>query len=115
MNRVERPNALNGAGRPEVEAARIIADPAFQTLVRRRSAFAWTLSAIMVAIYLGFTLLGAFDKPLMATTPFGGVTSLGIVLGLCVIIAAFVLTGIYVARANRDFDRLTAEIRERAR
>ena len=97
------------------EPQRILADPRFQRLVARRSRFAWTLSAIMLVIYLGFTLLAAFDRPLMATTPFGGVTSLGIVLGLGVIVVAFALTGIYVSRANREFDRLATEIREDAR
>jgi uncharacterized membrane protein (DUF485 family) len=114
MNKVERGGALKSS-LPDGDAARIIADPQFQMLVQRRSSFAWTLSAIMVVIYLGFTLLAAFDKPLMASTPFGGSTSLGIVLGLLVIIAAFVLTGIYVARANREFDVLTAKIRDNVR
>ncbi len=100
---------------PEPDLTRILTDPRFRTLVTRRSSFAWTLSAIMLVIYLGFTLLAAFDKPLMATTPFGGVTSLGIVLGLLVIVAAFALTGLYVSRANREFDRLAAELRESVR
>ena len=99
----------------ELDPNRVLNDPRFQTLVTRRSGFAWTLSAIMLVIYLGFTLLVAFDRPLMATTPFGGVTSLGIILGLFVILVAFGLTGLYVSRANREFDRLTAEIRESVR
>jgi uncharacterized membrane protein (DUF485 family) len=115
MNKVERFGAIGSTEPPAMDAGRILADPQFQTLVRRRSAFAWTLSAIMVVIYLGFTLLAAFAKPLMATTVFGSATSLGIVLGLLVIILAFVLTGLYVSRANREFDRLTAAIRDRAR
>lgn len=108
--------SLRASARPLApDPARILADPRFLRLVARRSSFAWTLSAIMLVIYLGFTLLVAFDRPLMASTPFGGVTSLGIVLGLSVIVVAFALTGIYVSRANREFDRLTAEIREDAR
>ena len=34
--------------------------------------------------------------------------TLGIPLGLGVIVAAIVLTGVYVRRANGEFDRLTA-------
>ena len=41
--------------------------------------------------------------------------SLGIILGLVVIVAAFGLTGLYVSRANREFDRLAADIRESVR
>jgi uncharacterized membrane protein (DUF485 family) len=113
MNKAERPASLGPT--PDADAARILADPRFHTLVERRSAYAWTLTAIMVVVYLGFILLVAFDKPLMAMTPFGGATSLGIVLGLLVIVAAFVLTGLYVSRANREFDRLLVEIRGVAR
>jgi len=88
----------------------ILLNPKFQELVRRRSSFAWTLSAIMLAIYLGFILLVAFGKELLATKIGDGVTSLGIVLGLGVIVSAFVLTGIYVQRANDRFDKLTDDL-----
>ena len=114
MNRQD-PKLRASARAPEPDPTRILNDPRFRTLVTRRSSFAWMLSAIMLVIYLGFTLLAAFDRPLMAATPFGGVTSLGIVLGLAVIVVAFALTGIYVSRANREFDRIAAEIREDAR
>jgi uncharacterized membrane protein (DUF485 family) len=46
----------------------------------------------------------------MAAKIGGGVTSLGIVLGLVVIVSAFVLTGIYVQRANARFDDLTRDL-----
>ena len=38
--------------------------------------------------------------------------TLGILLGLGVIVAAFVLTGIYVIRANSRFDELTRSLHE---
>jgi uncharacterized membrane protein (DUF485 family) len=88
----------------------ILSNPKFQELVRTRTGFAWTLSAVMLAIYLGFILLVAFARDLMATKIGGGVTSLGIVLGLVVIVSAFVLTGIYVQRANSRFDDLTRDL-----
>ena len=40
-------------------------------------------------------------------------TTVGIPVGIGVIVSAFVLTGIYVARANTTFDDLTKEIIER--
>ena len=82
----------------------------FQELVRQRTRFAWTLSIAMLVIYFGFILLVAFAKPLLATKIGGGVTSLGIILGLGVILSAFVLTGIYVQRANSRFDELTRHL-----
>ena len=98
------------------EAQRVMRNPSFQALVRERSGFSWLLSAVMLAIYLGFVLLVAFDKSLLAMKVGGGVTSLGIVLGLVVIASAFILTGIYVQRANTRFDELTRNLtRELAR
>jgi uncharacterized membrane protein (DUF485 family) len=89
---------------------RVMRSARFQELVRQRSGFAWTLSIAMLVIYFGFILLVAFAKPLLATKIGGGVTSLGIVLGLIVIVSAFVLTGIYVQRANSRFDELTRDL-----
>ncbi|HKG76856.1 MAG TPA: DUF485 domain-containing protein [Beijerinckiaceae bacterium] len=87
----------------------IINNPTFKELVRERSSFAWTLSIIMLVIYYGFILLVAFGKGFLATK-IGGVTSVGIVIALLVIISAFVLTGIYTFRANSRFDELTENL-----
>ena len=88
----------------------LLRSPRFQELVRQRTRFAWTLSIAMLVIYFGFILLVAFAKPLLATKIGDGVTSLGIILGLGVIVSAFVLTGIYVQRANSRFDELTRHL-----
>ena len=85
-------------------------NPRFQELVRERSSFAWTLSIVMLVIYYGFILLVAFGKGFLATKIGGGVTSVGIIIGLGVIISAFVLTGIYTQRANSRFDELTENL-----
>ena len=89
---------------------RVLRSPQFQELVRRRAGFAWTLSIIMLVIYFGFIALVAFAKPLLATKVGGGVTSLGIVLGLVVIVSAFLLTGVYIRRANGEFDDINKEL-----
>lgn len=88
----------------------LLRSPQFQELVRQRTKFAWTLSIAMLVIYFGFILLVAFAKPLLAIRIGDGVTSLGIILGLGVILSAFVLTGIYVQRANSRFDELTRRL-----
>jgi uncharacterized membrane protein (DUF485 family) len=88
----------------------ILQNPRFQALVRQRANFAWALTIVMLVIYFGFILLVAFAKPLLATKIGSGVTSIGIVLGLGVIVSAFVLTGIYVWRANSRFDELTRNL-----
>jgi uncharacterized membrane protein (DUF485 family) len=93
------------------ENDRIINNPKFQELVRERSSFAWTLSIIMLVIYYGFVLLVAFGKGFLATKIGGGVTSIGMIIGLLVILSAVVLTGIYTQRANSRYDDLTEKLR----
>src|SRR3982751_6080256 len=82
------------------EETSVLSNPNFRALVRERSGFGWTLTIIMLVIYYGFILLVAFGKGFLATKIGGGVTSVGILIGLGVIISAFVLTGIYTQRAN---------------
>src|SRR5689334_23213914 len=91
----------------------IVNNPRYQELVRSRNRLAWTLSLAVLAIYLVFIFLVAFDKPLLATKV-AGTTTLGIVLGLIVIVLAFLLTAFYVARANGRFDELTEQIKREA-
>ena len=90
-------------------SGRIRADPKFAELQSKRNAFAWTLSAIMLVVYYGFIALVAFDRELMGT-PVVGVISLGFPLGIGVILTAIILTGLYVRRANGEFDALTRQI-----
>lgn len=92
---------------------RVKRDPEFLALERRRSRLAWGLSAAMAAIYFGFILLVAFAPALLATPIGSGTTTIGIPLGVGVILAAFVLTGLYVRRANAEFDVTTQHIIER--
>lgn len=96
-------------------AEKIKNNPKFQELVSKRTAFAWTLSAIMLGIYAGFILLIAYNKEFLGTSLAGGVTTIGMPIGVCVILSAIVLTGIYVRRANGEFDELNRQIIEEAR
>lgn len=94
---------------------RIKSDPRYSELVAKRSSFARLLALTMLAIYFGFVLLVAFAKPLLATPIGSGVTTIGIPLGIFVIVSAFILTGLYVRRANGEFDQLTKAIIEGAK
>lgn len=87
--------------------------PLYSELVRKRSIFGWTLTVVMLIIYYGFILIIAFSPKTLATPlTAGSVTTVGIPVGVAVIVSAFILTGIYVWRANGEFDRLTKAIRE---
>lgn len=90
----------------------IKSNPKYHELLSKRKSFAWIMAVVMLVIYYGFILIVAFNKEFLSQSLSGGVTTVGIPVGLGVIISAFVLTGIYVSRANSEFDRLTREIKE---
>lgn len=90
-------------------------NPKFHELVSKRTSFAWTLSTLMLGIYAGFILLIAYGKSFLGTSLSGGVTTIGFPIGVGVILSAIVLTGIYVRRANGEFDELNRQIIEEAR
>ncbi|MDE2578305.1 MAG: DUF485 domain-containing protein [Hyphomicrobiales bacterium] len=94
---------------------RVERNPKYAELVNARKSLGWTLSAIMLFIYMGFILLVAYDPKFLGTPMGNGVTTIGIPVGLFVIVSAFVLTGIYVSRANARFDQLTRQIVEESK
>ena len=79
-------------------------------VVARRWRVGGVLTAVMMAAYFGFILLVAFDKPFLATRLGLGVTTIGMPIGLGVIVFTIVITGIYVRRANKEYDALTEQI-----
>lgn len=92
--------------------ARIRANPKYQELKRKRSSFGWWLTLLMMVVYYGYIALIAWNKPLLAQPLGDGVTTLGVPIGMGVIIFTVIITGIYVRRANGEFDQLTREILE---
>ncbi|MEZ5891306.1 MAG: DUF485 domain-containing protein [Xanthobacteraceae bacterium] len=86
-------------------------DPHFQALVRRRTRFALALTAATLIIYFGYIAIVAFAPQWLGVSIGEGMT-LGIPLGLLVILAAFALTALYVHRANTEYDALTRQILE---
>lgn len=78
-------------------------------LAARRWRLALGLTAAMLVVYLGFILLIAFAKPLLAAPVTGGLT-VGILLGVLVIVAAWLLTWTYVRWANNHYDRALSNI-----
>ena len=88
-------------------------NPDYRELVRRRSSLGWTLSLIMLVIYFGFILLVAYAPKFLGMRLGTGVTTIGIPIGLIVIVSAFVLTSVYVSKANSKYDALVRRIVER--
>jgi uncharacterized membrane protein (DUF485 family) len=84
------------------------------TRLTRVAAARWRLAiwltAVMTIVYVGFILLIAFNKPLLGTVLVPGL-SLGILLGVLVIVTAWILIVIYVKWTNDHYDHAVAEIR----
>ena len=87
-------------------------NPKYQKLVTERSKFAWTLSIIMLVVYYAFIMIIAFNPSFLGTKIGDGVMTIGIPIGIAIIFISFILAGIYVKRANGEFDQLTKEVRE---
>jgi uncharacterized membrane protein (DUF485 family) len=94
---------------------RVKRDPDYHKLVATRSRFGWTLTWSMMIVYYGFILLVAFNKEFMGSRFGDGVMTWGIPLGLFVILFTVVITGIYVRRANSEYDELTEAIKKKVK
>ncbi|WP_399696672.1 DUF485 domain-containing protein [Xenophilus sp.] len=93
---------------------RIRSHPKYLELRRKRNRFGGWLTVLMLLVYYGYIALIAFDKAFLARPIGAGVTTLGIPIGLGVIVFTIVITLLYIRRANSEFDRLTAEILKEA-
>ena len=78
-------------------------DPALEAVSAARWRMAILLTTTMMVVYFGFILLVALNKPLLGTPLVPGL-SIGMLLGMLVIVAAWVLTWIYVRWANTHYD-----------
>jgi uncharacterized membrane protein (DUF485 family) len=90
----------------------IINHPKYQELVSSRSRYAWTLSILMLLVYYSFIMTIAF-KPELLAVPLsdGSVISVGIPVGIAIILFSFFITGLYVYRANHTYDVLLDELK----
>ena len=92
----------------------MLQSPAFRQLVKRRWLVSLLLSIVLFVLYYGYILLIGYDKALLSTR-IGEYTTLGIPMGVGVIILSWVLTVIYVVWANRSYDpevsRLKAQLK----
>jgi uncharacterized membrane protein (DUF485 family) len=77
----------------------------FKSLVVKRGTVSIVLLLLLFVSYYGFVLLIGFNKSFLAQKlSETGATTLGIPLGVAVILAAWLLTVIYVVWANTIYD-----------
>lgn len=87
-------------------------NPDYHKLVKKRTGFAIRLTISMLLVYFSFILTIAFEPSLLAIPLYeGSVTTIGIPIGIFIILFAFMLTGLYTRRANSEFDELSTKIK----
>ena len=92
----------------------LLQDPEFKDLASRKNRISLILTAVTLVVYYGFILLLAFKRDVFAAKISGNIT-FGIVLGIGVILACWLLTGAYVRWANQKYDAMVARLQEKAK
>jgi len=89
-------------------------DEGYHYLVKKRMGFALKLTLAMLIVYFTYILTIAYEPSILAQPiSEGSVITVGIPVGIFVIVFAFVLTGIYTYKANSEFDALSNEIKRK--
>jgi len=108
------PHNLQKTGKPSMQIETIRQLPEYAALTRARKRIMWPLSLATIIAYFALILTIAFDPESLGNPIGDGVTSIGMVLGLGVILFCMVITGIYVYYANRVLEPLTRAIVQKA-
>jgi len=86
-------------------------NPKFHELVTRRGRFAWTLAIIVLTMFYGYVLTIAFNPTALGRpVAEGSMLTVGVAVELFMFIFFWVLTAVYVRRANNEFDALTQDL-----
>ena len=88
----------------------IQASPEFAELRRKLRRFVFPMTALFLAWYATYVLLGAFVHDFMAIKVFGNI-NVGLLIGLGQFLTTFIITGLYVRFADRELDPRAAAIR----
>ncbi|MBK6973561.1 MAG: DUF485 domain-containing protein [Candidatus Methylophosphatis roskildensis] len=94
---------------------RMRTNPKFQELVATRGRFAWTLSIVVLVLFYGFVLAVAYaPSTLGQPVSDGAMLTIGVAVEAFLFILFWVLSAVYVRRANGEFDALTQEVIKQA-
>jgi len=96
----------------KIMVEKIKSNPSYQKLVSTRSAFALKLTITILIVYYAFILLIAFSPETLGASINGGMATVGIPVGIAIIVFSFILTGVYVKRANSQFDDLLQKVKD---
>ncbi len=91
-------------------------NPKFAQLCQERGRFSLVLSLIVLVPYYAFMMTVAFNPTFFADKfGYSAIMTIGWPIGAAIIIGSWLLTGIYIRRANGAFEDLNEEIIAEAR
>ena len=93
-------------------AHEILEDEEFKSLSKQKNTVSLILTLLELFIYFGFISLIAFNKPFLASKLSGAIT-VGIPIGIGVIVLSWILTGIYVNWANKKYDPMVENVKNK--
>ena len=97
------------SARETVDWSAIINDPRFQELHRRKSRFLWGLMISSVAYYFLLPVGAAYFQEVFKIRVWG-VVNVALLFALSEFVVAWAVALLYSRKANREFDRMAAEI-----
>jgi len=95
----------------KLSSREILEDADFKELARQKNLISTVLTLLTMASYFAFMLLIAYRKEALAAPIANG--SMGIPIGIGLIILAWIFTGIYVYWANTKYDALVEKVRQK--
>ncbi len=110
MSETDLPSATSAPTASGQQYVAVQASPEFQELRSRLRRFVFPMSALFLIWYFAYVFLGAFAHDFMATKVWGNI-NIGLLIGLGQFVSTFVITGVYVHWANREFDPRAEAIR----
>jgi uncharacterized membrane protein (DUF485 family) len=91
--------------------AKIRSNPKFAEMVSKRTRFAIILSLTVLVPYYTFMMLTAFNPAFLAQPiSEGNIITIGWPIGVLLVVGSWLTTGIYISRANGEFDTLNEQI-----
>lgn len=98
-------------GLSDAQVNQVLNHPHFIEMARKKSGLSRLFTIITIAMYFAYIITLGINPSLFATpVSAGSTTTWGIYLGLAVILISIMLTGIYVHKANGEFDTLTQQV-----
>lgn len=101
--------AVRGAVAEEQRHEKYLADTDFQKLVSARRSIAAILTVLTLMTYYGFIFLMAYGKGALSTKISANIT-LGLPIGVAVIVISWILVFTYANWANKKYDQMVEDV-----